>query len=148
MKKNTARLIFSVAYTTNTFAIESLIKTSSSLAYNQIAEEGNYLTAENTPSVPYVTSTPYLGPQTLITSKGKGREEISPISSPFLASAGSAGSVSPILPRYNTITVPPQIPGGFRTPTSGYNTIFYNQTLYGLMSGFTRNYYWRVPNVN
>src|SRR6266508_2260053 len=49
-KKDTARLIFSVAYITNTFAIENLIETSSSLAYNQIAEEGNYLTAENTPS--------------------------------------------------------------------------------------------------
>src|SRR6266496_6214407 len=42
-KKDTARLIFLVAYITNTFAIESLIETSSSLAYNQIAEEGNYL---------------------------------------------------------------------------------------------------------
>src|SRR6266542_6395323 len=39
IKKDTARLIFSVAYTTNTFTIESLIETSSSLAYNQIAEE-------------------------------------------------------------------------------------------------------------
>src|SRR6266542_2913219 len=46
-KKDTAKLIFSVTYITNTFAIESLIETSSSLAYNQIAEEGNYLTAEN-----------------------------------------------------------------------------------------------------
>ncbi len=61
-KKDIARLIFLVAYTTNTFAIESLIETSSSLAYNQIAEEGNYLTVENTPAVPYVTSTPYIGP--------------------------------------------------------------------------------------
>src|SRR6266542_3942237 len=93
-KKDTARLIFLVAYTTNTFAIESLIETTSSLAYNQIAEEGNYLTAENTPSVPYVTSTPYVGPQTVTFTKGKGKEEISPISSPFLAPAGSAGSVS------------------------------------------------------
>ena len=59
-KKDTARLIFSVAYTTNTFTIESLIETSSSLAYNQIAKEGNYLTVGNTPSVPYVTSTPYV----------------------------------------------------------------------------------------
>src|SRR6266496_5736280 len=66
-KKDTARLIFLVAYITNTFAIESLIETTSSLAYNQIAEEGNYLTAENTSSVPYVTSTPYVGPQTIIT---------------------------------------------------------------------------------
>src|SRR6266536_4325841 len=115
-KKDTARLIFSVAYTTNTFAIESLIETSSSLAYNQIAEERNYLTAENTPSVPYVTSTPYVGSQTVTFTKGKGREEISPISSPFLALAGSAGSVSPLLPRYNTTVIPPQIPGGFRTP--------------------------------
>src|SRR6266536_3623508 len=147
-KKDTARLIFSVAYTTNTFAIESLIETSSSLAYNQIAEEGNYLTAENTPSVPYVTSTPYVGPQTVTCTKGKGREEISPISSPFLAPAGSAGSVSLLLPQYNTTVVLPQIPGGFRKPTLGYNTIFYNQTLYGLMSGFTGNYYWGVPNVN
>src|SRR6266498_591870 len=147
-KKDTARLIFSVAYTTNTFAIESLIETTSSLAYNQIAEEGNYLTAENTPSVPYVTSTPYVGPQTVTFTKGKGREEISPISSPFLALAGSAGSVSPLLPQYNTTVVPPQIPGGFRTPIPRYNTIFYNQTLYGPMSGFTGNYYWGVPNVN
>ena len=147
-KKDTARLIFSVAYTTNTFAIESLIETSSSLAYNQIAEEENYLTAENTPSVLYVTSTPYVGPQTIIATKGKGREEISLISSPFLALAGSAGSVSPLLPRYNTTVVPTQIPGGFRTPTPGYNTIFYNQTLYRPMSGFTGNYYWGVPNVN
>src|SRR6266498_2508709 len=38
-KKDTARLIFSVVYTTNTFVIENLIETSSSLAYNQIAEE-------------------------------------------------------------------------------------------------------------
>src|SRR6266508_3429639 len=147
-KKDTARLIFSVAYTTNTFAIESLIETSSSLAYNQIAEEGNYLTAENTPSVPYITSTPYVGPQTVTFTKGKGREEISPISSPFLALTGSAGSVSPLLLQYNTTVVLPQIPGGFRTPTPGYNTIFYNQTLYGPMSGFTGNYYWGVPNVN
>src|SRR6266540_1479012 len=129
-KKDTARLIFSVAYTTNTFAIESLIKTSSSLAYNQIAKEGNYLTAENTPSVPYVTSTPYVRPQTVIFTKGKGREEISPIPSPFLAPAGSEGSVSSLLPQYNTIVIPPQIPGGFRAPTPGYNTIFYNQTCY------------------
>src|SRR6266540_4078755 len=82
-KKDTARLIFSVAYTTNTFATENLIETSSSLTYNQIAEEENYLTAENTPSVPYVTSTPYVGPQTVTFTKGKGKEEISPISSPF-----------------------------------------------------------------
>ncbi len=147
-KKDTARLIFSVAYTTNTFTIKSLIETSSSLAYNQIAEEGNYLTAENTPSVPYVTSTPYVGPQTVTFTKGKGREEISPIPSPFLVPAGSAGSVSPLLPQYNTTVIPTQIPGGFRTPTPGYNTIFYNQTLYGPMSGFTGNYYWGVPNVN
>ena len=33
-KKDTARLIFSVAYTTNIFTTENLIKTSSSLAYN------------------------------------------------------------------------------------------------------------------
>ncbi len=148
IKKDTARLIFSVAYTTNTFAIESLIEISSSLVYNQIAEEGNYLTAKNTPSVPYVTSTPYVGPQTLIATKEKGREEISPISSPFLAPAGSGGSVSPLLSQYNTMVIPPQIPGGFRAPISGYNTIFYNQTLYGPMSGFTGNYYWGVPNVN
>src|SRR6266511_350096 len=96
-KKDTARLIFSVAYTTNTFAIESLIETSSSLAYNQKAEEENYLTVENTPSVPYVTSTPYVGPQTIITTKGKGREEISPISSPFLVPTGSGSAVSPLL---------------------------------------------------
>src|SRR6266498_4807631 len=147
-KKDTARLIFSVAYTTNTYTIESLIETSSSLAYNQIAEEGNYLTAESTPSVPYVTSTPYVGPQTVIFTKGKGREEISPILSPFLAPAGSAGSVSPLLPRYNTTVILTQIPGGFRTPIPGYNIIFYNQTLYGPMSGFTGNYYWGVPNVN
>src|SRR6266508_235734 len=147
-KKDIARLIFSVAYTTNTFAIESLIETSSSLAYNQIVEEGNYLTAENTSSVPYVTSTPYVGPQTIIATKGKGREEISPIPSSFLAPAGSAGSVSPLLPQYNTTVIPPQIPGGFRILTPGYNTIFYNQTLYGPMSGFTGNYYWGVPNVN
>src|SRR6266496_2714116 len=147
-KKDTARLIFSVAYTTNTFAIESLIETTSSLVYNQIAEEGNYLTAENTPSVLYVTSTPYVGPQTVTFTKGKGKEEISPISSPFLAPAGSAGSVSPLLLQYNTTVIPPQIPGGFRTPTPGYNTIYYNQTLYGPMSGFTGNYYWGVPNVN
>src|SRR6266496_3717947 len=57
-KKDIARLIFLVAYTTNTFVIENLIETSSSLAYNQIAEEENYLTAGNIPSVPYVTSTP------------------------------------------------------------------------------------------
>src|SRR6266498_3264657 len=147
-KKDTARLIFSVAYTTNTFAIENLIETTSSLAYNQIAEEGNYLTAENTPSVPYITSTPYVRPQMVTFTKGKGKKEISPISSPFLALSGSGGSVSPLLPQYNTTVVPPQIPGGFRTPTPGYNTIFYNQTLYGLMSGFTGNYYWGVPNVN
>ncbi len=147
-KKDTARLIFSVAYTTNTFAIESLIETTSSLAYNQIAEEGNYLTAESTPSVPYVTSTPYIGPQTVTFTKGKGREEILPIPSPFLAPSGSGSSVSPLLPQYNTTVVSPQIPGGFRTLTPGYNTIFYNQTLYGLMSGFTGNYYWGVPNVN
>src|SRR6266508_3554602 len=106
-KKDTARLIFSVAYTTNTFAIESLIETTSSLAYNQIAEEGNYLTAKSTPSVPYVTSTPYVGPQTMTFTKGKGREEISPIPSSFLAPAGSAGSVSPLLPQYNTTVIPP-----------------------------------------
>src|SRR6266542_84785 len=147
-KKDTARLIFSVAYTTNTFAIKSLIEISSSLAYNQIAEEENYLTADNKPSVPYVTSTPYVGPQTVTFTKGKGREEISLIPSPFLAPAGSGGSVSLLLPQYNTTVIPPQIPGGFRTPTPGYNTIFYNQTLYGLMSGFTGNYYWGVPNVN
>src|SRR6266542_1155201 len=147
-KKDTARLIFSVAYTTNTFAIESLIETTSSLAYNQIAEEGNYLTAENTPSVSYVTSTPYVGPQTVTFTKGKGKEEISPISSPFLAPAGSAGSVSPLLSQYNTTVIPPQIPGGFRKLTLGYNIIFYNQTLYRPMSGFTGNYYWGVPNVN
>src|SRR6266508_4514452 len=29
-----------------------------------------------------------------------------------------------------------------------YNTIFYHQTLYGPMSGFTGNYYGGVPNVN
>src|SRR6266542_2884614 len=97
-KKDTARLIFSVAYTTNTFAIESLIETSSSLAYNQIAKEGNYLTAKNTPSIPYVISTPYVGFQTVTFSKGKEKEEISLIASPFLAPAGSAGSVSPLLP--------------------------------------------------
>src|SRR6266511_2540667 len=116
-KKDMARLIFSVAYTTNTFAIKSLIETSSSLAYNQIAEEGNYLTVENTPSVPYITSTPYVGLQTVTFSKGKGREEISPIPSPFLAPAGSGGSVSPLLSKYNTMVIPPQIPGGFRTLT-------------------------------
>ncbi len=88
-KKDTARLIFSVTYTTNTFTMEHLIETSSSLAYNQIAEEGNYLTAENTSSVPYITSTPYVRPQMVTAIKGKGREEISPISSPFLAPAGS-----------------------------------------------------------
>src|SRR6266508_5750690 len=147
-KKDTAKLIFLVAYTTNTFATENLIETSSSLAYNQIAEEGNYLMAENIPSVPYVTSTPYVGSQTVTFTKGKGKEEISPISSPFLAPAGSAGSVSPLLPRYNTTVVPPQIPGRFRKPTLGYNTIYYNQTLYEPMSGFTGNYYWGVPNVN
>src|SRR6266540_527412 len=147
-KKDTARLIFSVAYITNTFAIESLIETSSSLAYNQIAEEGNYLTVENTPSVLYVTSTPYVRSQTIIAFKGKDREEISPISSPFLALAGSGGSISLLLLRYNTTTVLTQLLGGFRTPTPGYNTIFYNQTLYELMSGFTGNYYWGVPNVN
>ncbi len=147
-KKDTARLIFSVAYTTNTFAIESLIETSSSLAYNQIAEEGNYLIAENTPSVPYVTSTLYVGSQIVTFTKGKGREEISPIPSPFLAPAGSGNSISPLLLQYNTMVIPPQIPGGFRAPTPGYNTIFYNQTLYGPMSGFTGNYYWGVPNVN
>src|SRR6266540_3119771 len=98
IKKDTARLIFSVAYITNTFVIESLIETSSSLAYNQIAKEGNYLTAENTPSVPYVTSTPYVGPQTVTFTKGKGREEISLIASLFLALTGSAESVSPLLP--------------------------------------------------
>ena len=97
-KKDTARLIFSVAYTTNTFAIESLIEITSSLAYNQIAEEGNYLIAENTPSVPYVTSTPYVGPQTVTVSKGKGKEEILLILSPFLALAGSGNSVLPLLP--------------------------------------------------
>ncbi len=97
-KKDTARLIFSVAYITNTFAIESLIETTSSLAYNQIAEEGNYLTAENTLSVPYVTSTLYVRPQTVIFTKGKGKEEISLIPSPFLTPAGSGGSVSPLLP--------------------------------------------------
>src|SRR6266542_1565391 len=116
-KKDTARLIFSVAYTTNTFAIESLIETSSSLAYNQIAEEENYLTAENTPSVPYVTSTLYVGSQMVTFTKGKGKEEISPIPSPFLALAGSGGSVSPLLPQYNTTVIPPQIPEGFRTLT-------------------------------
>src|SRR6266542_3108944 len=82
---------------------------------------------------------PYVGPQMVTFTKGKGREEISPIQSPFLAPAGSAGSVSPLLPQYNTTVVPPQIPGGFRKPTLGYNTIFYNQTLYGPMSGFTGN---------
>src|SRR6266511_4915073 len=110
IKKDTARLIFSVAYTTNTFAIESLIEISSSLVYNQIAEEGNYLTAKNTPSVSYVISTPYVGPQTVTFTKGKGREEISLISSPFLALAGSAGSV---LPQYNTTVIPSQIPEEF-----------------------------------
>src|SRR6266540_1929024 len=109
-KKDIARLIFSVAYITNTFAIESLIETSSSLAYNQIAEEENYLTAENTLSVPYVTSTPYVGPQTVITTKGKGREDISPIASPFLAPAGSGNSVSPLLSQYNTTVISPKIP--------------------------------------
>jgi len=125
-KKDTVRLIFSVAYTTNTFMTENLIETSSSLAYNQIAEEGNYLTARNTLSVPYVTSTPYVGPQTVIATKGKGREEISPISSSFLAPAGSGGSVSPLLPRYNTMVIPTQIPERFRRLTPGYNTIYYN----------------------
>src|SRR6266498_2405893 len=48
-KKDTARLIFLVAYTTNTFTTEHLIETSSSLAYNQIAEEENYLTTGNIP---------------------------------------------------------------------------------------------------
>src|SRR6266542_1724924 len=104
--------------------------------------------AENTPSVPYVTSTPYIGPQTIVATKGKGREEISLISSPFLALAGSGGLVSPLLPRYNTTVVLTQLPGGFRVPTPGYNTIFYNQMLYGPMSGFTGNYYWGVLNVN
>ena len=46
------------------------------------------------------------------------------------------------------MVIPPQIPEGFRVLTPGYNTIFYNQTLYGPMSGFTGNYYWGVPNVN
>src|SRR6266540_1109543 len=147
-KKDTARLIFSVAYTTNTFTTENLIETSSSLAYNQIAEEGNYLTAENTSSVPYVTSTPYVGSQMIIATKGKEREEISPISSPFLTPAGSAGSVSPLLPTYNITVILSQIPEGFRKLTSGYNIIFYNQTLYGKMSGFIGNYYYGVPNVN
>src|SRR6266498_3692038 len=147
-KKDIARLIFSVTYTTNTFAIESLIETTSSLAYNQIAEEENYLTAGNTPSVPYVTSTLYVRSQMVTFTKGKEREEILLIPSPFLASAGSGGSVSPLLSQYNITVVPPQIPGGFRVPTSGYNTIFYNQTLYGPMSGFIRNYYWGVSNVN
>src|SRR6266498_421464 len=127
-KKDTARLIFLVAYTTNTFAIESLIETSSSLAYNQIAEEGNYLTAENILSVPYVTSTLYVGSQTVTFTKGKGREEISPIPSPFLVPAGSGGSVSLLLSQYNTTVLLTQLPRGFRTPTPGYNTIFYNQT--------------------
>src|SRR6266498_2557125 len=77
-KKDTVRLIFSVAYITNTFAIESLIETSSSLAYNQIAEERNYLTAENTISIPNVTSTQKVGQKTETFTKGKGREEISP----------------------------------------------------------------------
>src|SRR6266542_6365791 len=113
-KKDIARLIFSVAYTINTFATENLIETSSSLAYNQIAEEGNYLTAGNTPSVSYITLTPYVGSQTVTFSKGKEKEEISPIASPFLAPAGSAGSVSPLLPQYNTTIIPTQIPGGFR----------------------------------
>src|SRR6266508_2490091 len=106
IKKDVARLIFSVAYTTNTFAIESLIETNSSLAYNQIAEEGNYLTAENTPSVSYVTSISYVGPQTVTFTKGKEREEISPIPSPFLAPSGSGSSVSPLLPQYNTMVIP------------------------------------------
>ena len=147
-KKDTARLIFLVAYTTNTFATENLIETSNSLAYNQIAEERNYLTAGNIPSVLYITSTLYVGPQTVIAIKGKDREEVSPIASPFLASAGSGGSVSPLLPRFNTVVIPPQIPGGFRKLTPGYNTIYYNQTLYGKMSGFMENYYYGVPNVN
>ena len=147
IKKDTIRLIFSVAYTTNTFTTENLIETSSSLAYNQIAKEGNYLTAGNTPSVSYVKLTPYVGPQTVIITKGKGREEVSPIASPFLASAGSKGSVSPLLPRYNTTVISPQTPEGFRKLTPGYN-IYYNQTLYRKMSGFTGNYYYGVPNVN
>ena len=125
-KKDTVRLIFSVAYTTNTFMTENLIETSSSLAYNQIAEEGNYLTAGNTLSIPYVISTPYVEPQTVIVTKGKGREEVSPIASPFLALAGSGGLISPLLPRYNTTVIPPQIPGRFRRLTPGYNTIYYN----------------------
>ncbi len=140
-KKDIARLIFSVAYTTNIFATESLIETTSSLMYNQIAEEGNYLTAGNTPSVPYVTSTLYVGSQTVTFSKRKGREEISLIPSPFLVPAGSGGSVSLLLSQYNTTVLLTQLPRGFRTPTPGYNTIFYNQTLYGSMSGFTGNYY-------
>ncbi len=82
--------------------------------------------AENIPSVPYVTSTPYVGSQTVIAIKGKEREDVSPIALPFLASAGSGGSVSPLLPRYNTTVIPPQIPGGFRKLIPGYNTIFYN----------------------
>src|SRR6266498_5771874 len=77
-KKNTAKLIFSVAYTTNTFTTENLIETGSSLTYNQIAEEENYLIARNTLSVPYVTSTSYVGPQTVIVTKGKEREKVSP----------------------------------------------------------------------
>src|SRR6266542_1825968 len=79
IKKNTAKLIFSVAYTTNTFTTENLIETGSSLTYNQIAEEENYLIARNTLSVPYVTSTSYVGPQTVIVTKGKEREKVSPI---------------------------------------------------------------------
>ncbi len=147
-KKNTTRLIFSVAYTTNTFTTENLIETSSSLAYNQIEEEENYLTAGNIPLVPYVTSTPYVGSQTDTATKGKGRDEVSSIASPFLVPAGLRGSVSPLLPRYNTTVILPQIPEGFKRPISGYNTIYYNQTLYGKMSGFTGNYYYGIPNVN
>ncbi len=147
-KKDTVRLIFSVAYTTNTFATENLIETSSSLVYNQIAEKGNYLIAENTLSVLYVISTPYVGPQMETVSKGKGREEILPISSPFLALSGSRGSIFPLLPRYNTPVILPQISGGFRALISGYNTIYYNQILYEAISGFSRNYYYRIPNVN
>src|SRR6266536_5403348 len=84
----------------------------------------------------------------IIATKGKGREEILPISSPFIALSGSGGLVSLLLSRYITTVVSPQIPGGFRRPTPGYNTIYYNQTLYGEMSGFTGNYYYRVSNVN
>src|SRR6266540_1038371 len=148
IKKDTARLIFSVAYTINTFATKNLIETNSSLAYNQIAEEGNYLTAGNTLSVLYVTSTPYVGSQTVIATKKKEKKEVSLIASPFLVPAGSEGSVSPLLPRFNTTVILLQIPGGFRKLTPGYNTIFYNQTLYGKMSGFMGNYYYGIPNVN